>query len=306
MMKILLLIVWMLLPPAALDDHYGYPIGVAGGVPGDGFVIRHGYSVENTWYNPGYLHAGEDWYALEGDTAGAQVLAVAAGEVRYVAGNYPGRVVIVRNDDGLYAMYGHLDTRVAVRVGQRVARGELLGTVLRRRDGRAPSHLHFELRTFYTARAVNGAAPRYPFRCGRNCPPGPGYWPLEARRRPADLGWRNPLHVIARRSSPQTVVVATQPVSPALTLWSAPPDQPPAALGELVLRAGERFRLLGVYAGLEGARGTSAEAYVLWYRIELPDRTSGWVQAAVPSTLERGSDGRAASVRFNLIPEWRV
>jgi len=37
-----------------------YPIGLAGQVPGDGFVIRHGSATENTWYNPGWWHTGED------------------------------------------------------------------------------------------------------------------------------------------------------------------------------------------------------------------------------------------------------
>ena len=37
-----------------------YPIAWPGELPGDGFRIRHGYATENTWYNPGYWHTGED------------------------------------------------------------------------------------------------------------------------------------------------------------------------------------------------------------------------------------------------------
>ncbi|HWQ12122.1 MAG TPA: peptidoglycan DD-metalloendopeptidase family protein [Roseiflexaceae bacterium] len=298
------------LAPAAPAPAFSYPIGLPGRLLGDGFFIRHGAGTENTWYNPGHWHTGEDWYAQEGETAGAHVYAAAAGTVVYVGANYPGRVVIVRHADDLFSMYGHLDPAVAVARGQQVARGQLLGTVLRRDDGRAPSHLHFEIRTFLMAREVNGAAPRYRFRCGRNCPPGPGYWPIRAPDVPADLGWRTPVHVIAGRmfpprapAPPGAAAVASKPISHSVTLWSAPPeDARRTALGELQLRPGERFELLGVRAGPEDARGTSAMAYELWYRIRLPDGQDGWVQAAIPAPFETGGDGRPSSVYFNLIP----
>jgi murein DD-endopeptidase MepM/ murein hydrolase activator NlpD len=265
--------------------------------------------VENTWYNPGYWHTGEDWYAIEVDTAGAGVYAIADGEVVYAGANYPGRVVIVRHINDLYSMYGHLDPALSVQVGQRLRRAEPIGIVLRRGD-KTPNHLHFEIRTFLTAREVNGSAPRYPFRCGRNCPPGPGYWPINAPDVPSDLGWRNPTHTIARRMFPSNaegalgeVIVATQPVSQSVMLWSEPPnDAARTVLGALALHADERFPLLALYTGAEDTRQTSARAYQLWYRITLPDSRSGWVQAAVPSTFETGGDGQPSSVYFNFFP----
>jgi murein DD-endopeptidase MepM/ murein hydrolase activator NlpD len=289
-------------PPAA----YSYPIGIPGQPPGDGFFIRHGFDAENTWYNPGHWHTGEDWYAIEGDTAGAQVYAIAGGEVVYAGANYPGRVVIVRHADDLYSMYGHLEPKLNVDVGQNLARGNLLGTVLRRGD-ETPNHLHFEIRTFLTAREVNGAAPRYPFRCGRNCPPGPGYWPIAAPDLPSDRGWRNPTHIINRRMLSEgaagEVVVASKPVSVSVTLWSAPPGEAtPGVLGELDLKAGDHFALLEIYTGAEDTRETSALAYRLWYKIRLLDGKEGWVQAAVPSTFETGGDGRPSSIYFNFLP----
>jgi murein DD-endopeptidase MepM/ murein hydrolase activator NlpD len=291
-------------PPAAVA--FSYPIGMPGQPLGDGFFIRHGYATENTWYNPGYWHTGEDWYAVEGDTAGAHIYAVADGQVVYAGANYPGRVVIVRHAGDLFSMYGHLDPGLNIGVDQQLARGDLIGTVLRRNDA-TPNHLHFEIRTFDTTAEVNGRAPRYPFRCGPSCPPGPGYWPIDAPDHPGALGWRNPVHVLARRvagtSAFGQAVVATRPVSPSLTLWSSPPDDPArTALGQLDLHAGERFALLDLYAGAEDTRETSANAYQLWYRIALPDGRSGWVQAAVPSTFETGGDGRPSSVYFNFIP----
>ena len=290
--------------PAA-EPAFSYPIGVPGRALGEGFIIRHGFGTENTWYNPGYWHTGEDWYAQAGDTAGANVYAIAAGAVMYAGANYPGRVVLVRHAGDLVSMYGHLDPALNVRVGDAVARGALLGQVLRRGDA-VPSHLHFEVRTFVTTDEVNGDAPRYPFRCGPNCPPGPGYWPIDAPDRPAALGWRNPAHTIARRMLPAgargEVVVASQPMSGSLALWSAPPDAAPEPLGGLALAPGTRYPLLAVWAGPEDSAAASALAYALWYQLALPDGTRAWVAALAASDRDTGSDGRPSGVGFNLLP----
>jgi hypothetical protein len=99
------------------------------------------------------------------------------------------------------------------------------------------------------------------------------------------------------------VVVATKPFSSSVALWSAAPSDPGrATLGELALQAGERYALLDRYAGAEDTRETSARAYQLWYRIAVSGGRSGWVQAAVPSGFETGSDGRPSSVSFNFFP----
>jgi murein DD-endopeptidase MepM/ murein hydrolase activator NlpD len=283
-----------------------YPIGRPGEMLGDGFFIRHGAETENTWYNPGYWHTGEDWYAIEEDTAGAGVYAIEDGEVVYIGGNYPGRVVIIRHIADFFSMYGHLDPAVTVQEGQQVARGALLGTVLRRND-QTPNHLHFEVRTFLIKPEVNGDTPRYGFRCGVNCPPGPGYWPISAPDLPDQVGWLNPIHLIARRmlapGSQGEVVAATQPISPEITLWTALPGELGSAQnGTLTLRPGEKFQLLDMVFGPSAPGATSALAYLLWYKIQLPNGRSGWVQAAVPSPFETGSDGRPSSVRFNFVP----
>src|SRR5688500_11965152 len=101
---------------------FGYPVGQPGRVFGDGFLVRHGYATENTWYLPGYLHAGEDWYTTEGDAAGARVYAAATGDVVFAGSDYPGRVVIMQHADDLVSMYGHLDYALAVGVGDVVER----------------------------------------------------------------------------------------------------------------------------------------------------------------------------------------
>ena len=284
------------------------PIGLPGAFPGDGFFVRHGYATENTWYNPGWLHTAEDWYALEGDTAGAEVYAIADGAIVFAGSDYPGLVVIVRHADDLYSMYGHLDEALAHREGS-VRRGQLLGTMLARTDGRAPSHLHVEVRTFLTTSEVNGDSPRYGYACGYQCPPGPGYWPMDAPEHPSSMGWRNPTHVTwSRMFGGEAPPAGAEVVVPAgarqvAPLWSAPADDAGAKqVGELPLVPGDRLPLLAVVAGPEDTRGESAEAYRLWCQVEAPDAGTGWVQAAVPSTNDTMSDGRPASIRFDLLP----
>jgi murein DD-endopeptidase MepM/ murein hydrolase activator NlpD len=228
--------------------------------------------------------------------------------VVFAGSEYPGLVVIVQHPDGLFSMYGHLDYALAVEAGQSVERGQLLGTVLTRGDGLAPSHLHFELRTFFTTSEVNGNAPRYGVACGFDCPPGPGYWPLDAPEHPSVMGWRNPTHVINRRAWPEgipegieAVVSDAAPVS--TPLWTGPSNGDDAeVIGDLSLSPGDRYPLLTIDAGAEDALGTSAEAYRVWYQIALPQGDEGWVQAAVPVDYDTGSDGRPSSVRFDLLP----
>jgi hypothetical protein len=289
--------------------NFSYPMGVAGRSLGDGVLIRHGYATENVPYYSGWWHTGENWFSATGDTFGHAVYAVAAGQVVFGGYDYPGPVVIVQHAADLYSMYGHLDYELAVEGGQSVARGQQLGTVLQRSDDPARSHLHFELRTFYTSPEINGDNPQYGVNCGYECPPGPGYWPMAAPDHPSQLGWRNPTHVINRRAWPNGVPASTEVIvtttAPASTpLWSALPDIIDAApLGDLSLASGDRYPLLAIDAGAEDATGTSAEAYRLWYQIAFPNGDVAWIQAAVPDAHDVGSDGRPSSVRFDFVPE---
>jgi len=83
-------------------------------------------------------HSGSDYSAPRG----TPVLAVNAGKVALVAEFFfPGRLVILDHGLGLYTAYFHLDT-IAVAEGERVERGQTLGTV--GATGRATGpHLHF-------------------------------------------------------------------------------------------------------------------------------------------------------------------
>jgi len=283
-------------------------MGVQGQALGDGFLIRHGYATENVPYYPGWWHTGENWFHASGDTFGLPVYAVTAGNVVFAGYDYPGPVVIVQHAADLYSMYGHLDYELAVEAGQSVVRGQQIGTVLQRNDDPSRSHLHFELRTFYTSPQINGDTPQYGVNCGYECPPGPGYWPMGAPEHPSQLGWRNPTHVINQRAWPNGVPAGTEVVvtttSPTSTpLWTAPPGRQGAAQRDVLpLVAGDLFALLDTDAGAEDTTGTSANAYQLWYRLSFTDGEAAWVQAAVADDNDVGSDGRPSSVRLDFVP----
>jgi hypothetical protein len=63
-----------------------------------------------------------------------------------------------------------------------------------------------------------------------------------------------------------------------------------------------QMELLGRRPGREDSRQRGAGGYALWYQVRLPDGSTGWLQGAAPSTFETGSNGRPATVRFDLLP----
>lgn len=286
---------------------FGLPIGENGGLPGDGFLIRHGFQTENTWFNPGDWHTAEDWYRLDGvDTAGALALATGEGDVVFVGSDYPGRVIIVQHAPDLYSMYGHLDPgAVLVTEGDHVVRGQQIGSVALRTDGIVPSHLHFEIRNFLYSAEVNGETPRYSYNCGYICAPGPGYWPIDAPELPSGTGWRNPTHVIGNKLLLDGQLTVQVPLSGggATSLRSAPWESADTTeLGLIDLVPGARYAVQAVDAGREASTDTSAEGYFLSFLIDDGNGTAGWVRAAVADYGDTGSDGRPSSVKFALLP----
>lgn len=291
----------------ATTAEWTLPIRNAGDAPGNGFTVRHGFACENTWFSLGCWHTAEDWYrADDAETTGAEVLAVTAGEVLWIGSDYPGRVVLIQHPDGLYGMYGHLDYAVDVVVGQKVKAGQLLGRVFAWTDGRAPSHLHFEIRTFFYHPIVNGETPKYGFNCGYQCPPGPGYWPIDDSQHPAQIGWRNPQHVIHRAlvaSGRMTKVVVASTADGLSGPVRSAPTHRASEVEDITLRAGDRFRVVGAEIGDPASTETSAHAYRLWYRVELPSGRIGWLPAVLASDRDVASDGRPTGLRILLLPD---
>jgi murein DD-endopeptidase MepM/ murein hydrolase activator NlpD len=80
---------------------------------------------------------------------GTPIAAAADGVVSMASGGGKGfggygKVIIIQHSDGVHTLYSHCDT-ILVKMGQRVKRGEFVGTV--GRTGRATTdHLHFEVR----------------------------------------------------------------------------------------------------------------------------------------------------------------
>jgi len=89
----------------------------------------------------GRQHAGIDI----GVPAGTPNLAADGGKVIFAGwkGNY-GKLVIIDHENGFTTYYGHNDT-IKVKVGQRVARGDVIGTAGTTGNVTGP-HLHFEVR----------------------------------------------------------------------------------------------------------------------------------------------------------------
>jgi murein DD-endopeptidase MepM/ murein hydrolase activator NlpD len=289
------------------DWVFSYPMGNPGSAPGDGLVILHGYACENVPFYTGWWHTGENWHLNSGETGGSPVYAVADGTVVYSGSNYPGLVVLVQHGDQLYSMYGHLDFDAIVAEGDQLQRGQLLGYVLTRTDGRL-SHLHFELRTFYESAEINGDSPSYGVNCGYNCPPGPGYWPMQDSRHPSEMGWRNPTSVIANRAFTGAVpssaeIIVSSAAGESASVWSAPKDRAGALrLDDLPTRPGDRHQLLEIDGGDEASTATSADGYHIWYRVALPNGSPAWVQAAIPSKRYTGTDGRPSTIRLRFLP----
>jgi len=116
---------------------------VARQAPGTFALPLRGPLESNFGHRWGRLHAGVDIAVLGTDRVRAALAGtvVKVGYQNHYAGY--GNIVLLRHGKGLRTMYAHL-ARIGVKVGQRVERGELLGSA-----GCTGSctgqHLHFEV-----------------------------------------------------------------------------------------------------------------------------------------------------------------
>jgi len=155
---------------AILADGFDYPVGKPNAY---GYYVYRGFTQNG--------HLGEDWNGNGGGNTdeGDPVYNIAHGVVVF-SQDYKrgwGNVVIVRHayrgKDGQIAfvdsLYGHLKVRM-VREGERVTRGQQLGTIGRGPYNMYAAHLHFEIRkdlrvgmhrTKYPRTYATYYAPRY-------------------------------------------------------------------------------------------------------------------------------------------------
>ena len=109
--------------------------------PVDGEIVERFGRSRHPVYNTEVVNNGVDIRAARG----TPVRSVEAGEVVYADynGGY-GLMVILDHDGGDYSLYAHLD-RAAVSIGERVAKGQTIGTVGESGSLVGPK-LHFEIR----------------------------------------------------------------------------------------------------------------------------------------------------------------
>ncbi len=114
------------------------------------------YRMRQEFYRSGQgLHFGIDLTAH----CGTPVLAIGEGVVREVDG--PRRAwphhLIVEHTGGVYSLYGHLHERSALRVGDRVGRGDQVGVSGDSATAQCEGspHLHLEIRTNHLRSATN-------------------------------------------------------------------------------------------------------------------------------------------------------
>ena len=116
------------------------------------FRITSNYGYRRLWVAGSNFHNGIDLAA----PAGTPVYAAKSGRVIYAGwGYYYGRYIRIDHGGGVETRYAHL-SRIAVRPGQYVKRGQVIGYVGASGRGAYGVHLHFEIRV--RGRAVNPRA----------------------------------------------------------------------------------------------------------------------------------------------------
>lgn len=145
-----------------ISDGFDFPVGPRG--PNVDVFKTH--KIDATLVDPAYFksfsvwHTGEDWNGRGGgDTdLGDPVYAISDGRV-VEFGDYPpswGNLVLLEHalpdDTRVWSQYAHLDRILVSHVGQKVRRGQQIGTIgkgarsAQYPQGRWIAHLHFEIR----------------------------------------------------------------------------------------------------------------------------------------------------------------
>ncbi len=135
-----------------ITDGFDFPCGAP---DGKGYYVAAGL-VERPYYNRFRAwHTGEDWNASRrprGDVdLGDPIYAVANGVVTVADYFVPswGNVILMEHTlpdgDKIWSQYAHCD-KMVVKEGDKVRRGQKIGTIGKGAGKRWPAHLHFEIR----------------------------------------------------------------------------------------------------------------------------------------------------------------
>jgi murein DD-endopeptidase MepM/ murein hydrolase activator NlpD len=129
-------------------DGFDFPVGKPDGA---GYWIVSGLAEQEYYKLFGSWHTGEDWNRGSGDAdLGDPVYSVAHGKVN-VARHFGGwgNVVLVEHGlpdgDTVWSQYAHL-REMTVSEGQKVSRGDQVGTIGKGDKNKFVAHLHFEIR----------------------------------------------------------------------------------------------------------------------------------------------------------------
>ncbi|MEW4206241.1 M23 family metallopeptidase [Bacillus thuringiensis] len=119
----------------------------------------------SSWYGSrwGTVHKGIDFSAAKG----TPIMAAKSGTVEFAGfgvrgqgfGGY-GNAVVIRHEDGLWTLYGHMDS-ILTTVGAHVQQGQVIGKVGSTGDSTG-NHLHFEIKNQYIGGQVD-PKPYLPF-----------------------------------------------------------------------------------------------------------------------------------------------
>jgi hypothetical protein len=139
-----------------ISDGFDFPVGPRGSNINvyDTHKMDAGVADPNYYRNFGEVwHPGEDWNGRSGgDTdLGQPVYAIAHGKVTWAEYNPKswGNIVLIEHalPDGtrVWSQYAHLE-RIMTSLGQKVVRGQQIGTIGKGANNIYPAHLHFEIR----------------------------------------------------------------------------------------------------------------------------------------------------------------
>ncbi len=206
-----------------ISDGFDFPVG-ARGANADVFKT---HKVDTILVDPdyfkslGYWHSGEDWNGRGGGDSdlGDPIFAISSGRV-VDFGYYSvwGNIVLLEHalpdNTRVWSQYAHLKDVLVTQKGQKVTRGQQIGTMGKGDKDRYIAHLHFEIRK--TKLSISN------------------WSPMVKNRDTVLANYYNPTEFIKTHRS---LTVPTQPTQPTTPQPTSPSTPQPKAVSQLVLNS---------------------------------------------------------------------